>query len=191
MDEPLVEYYFEKLLREGLGLNTSDPNLSGTPRRVAKMYCREFLSSVGEEYCDFKSFPNIYGYNQIIMLDRIFFVSLCMHHFLPFTGNAWILYIPKGKLVGASKMARLVTHYAKRPQLQESLCHEIVESLNKEVQPEGAMVVLRAEHGCMRCRGVNQYGGAGMLTSAVKGSFLSGSDLELKGLEMVKLSLLI
>ena len=190
MNMEKTEYYFCKLMEEGLGLNLSDPNLIDTPARVAKMYCNEFFSCVGKEFDNFKSFPNTRGIKDIILLDKIHFVSMCAHHFLPFDGEAWILYIPSDKLVGASKMARVVNHYAKRPQLQEELSHEVIERFDAEVHPEGAMLFMRAVHGCMKCRGVNQYAGAGMITSAACGVFLSDPVLEQKGLEMIKISLM-
>ena len=190
MNKEKVEFYFRKLMKEGLGFDLSDPNLAETPKRVAKMYCDEFFKGVGEGFLDFKSFPNSMGYNQIIMLDRIFFISVCAHHFLPFTGHAWILYIPKDKLVGGSKPARLVDHYASRPQIQEQLCHEVIKVFDEEVQPQGTMVMMRAVHECMKCRGVKQYSGAGMMTSVVSGAFAKDSAMELKGLEMVKISLM-
>jgi len=189
MNKEKVEIYFRKVMTEGLKLDLSDPNLSETPNRVARMYCDELLRNVNKEFDALTCFPNNKKYDQIVMLDRIFFVSMCSHHLLPFSGYAWVLYVPNEKLVGASKMARLVTHYAKRPQLQEHLCHEVLEVFDTVVQPKGTMVVMRAIHGCMRCRGVNQYSGAGMMSSAVSGIFLEDTSMEQKGLEMIKISL--
>jgi len=189
VDEKKVEYYFAKLMEVGLKLDLKDPNLTDTPKRVAKMYCREFLCNQCVAFDDFTGFPNDIHYDQIIISDRIFFVSMCAHHFLPFTGNAWILYIPNDLLVGASKMARLVDHYACRPQLQERLCHEVINRFDAVIQPLGCMVYIRGIHGCMKCRGVRQYGGSGLGTSAVKGAFTE-NEQEMKGLELIKLSLL-
>jgi GTP cyclohydrolase IA len=190
VNEKLVEVLFAKILVEGLGMDLNDPNLIDTPARIAKMYCRELFSATRTEYDNFKSFPNDKGYSQIIVSDRIFFVSTCSHHFLPFSGLAWVLYIPDKLLVGASKMARLVEHYARRPQLQENLCHDVLHRFVQALGPLGAMVVMRAEHGCMKCRGVRQYSGASMITSAVDGLFLTDPSVKQEGLELVKLSLL-
>lgn len=190
MNEELVENYFALLMEKGLGLDLSDENLAGTPQRVAKMFCREFFCNMGKDFTDYKCFPNSHQYSQIIISEKIFFTSYCSHHFLPFTGNAWILYIPKTKLVGASKPARSVEHYAQRPQLQENLCHEVLNSFVKHVEPHGAMVFIRAIHGCMKCRGVRQQAGGGMGTSAIWGAFKSDKTLELKGYELIKISMM-
>jgi len=154
MNPKQVELGIRAALEKGLGLDLSDPNLEGTPSRIARMYCEEFFTGIGKEFHEFRVFPNKYGYDQIIMSDKIQFVSMCSHHFLPFEGWAWILYIPDRWLVGLSKLARLVDHYARRPQLQENLCHEVIMSFNREVHPKGCMVFLRGVHGCTRCRGV-------------------------------------
>jgi len=191
MDENIVKTCFKTLMESGLGLDLSDPNLEDTPGRVARMFCREFFSSVGHEFEDFKTFPNTHGYNTIIISDKIHFVSVCSHHFLPFMGFAWILYIPNEHLIGASKMARLVEHYSRRPQIQENLCHEIMNAFVEGVEPKGAMVVMRAVHNCMACRGVKQYADSGLGTSAVFGDFSTHSSLETKGYELIKLSLMV
>ena len=188
MNKDIVEQLFRELMEKGLGFDLSDPNLCDTPNRVARMYCEEFFGNCCVEFTDFKAFPNEHQYDQIIISDLIFFVSVCSHHFLPFTGNAWVLYIPKYKLVGASKMARLVEHYAARPQLQENLCHEVLNSFVAGIEPVGAMVVMRGIHGCMKCRGVKQRG-SGMGTSAVYGAFKK-PDVKSEGMDLIKLSLL-
>lgn len=173
MDLHLVEEYMHKILSEGLGLNMLDPNLIDTPKRIAKMYCRELFHNVGEEFPEskFRSFPNEKNYSQIVMVDNIHFTSMCSHHFMPFTGKAWFLYIPDEKLVGVSKIPRIVEHYAARPQLQENLCHEIMNRFVEVIKPKGVMLVMRAIHGCMSCRGVRQYANSGMTSSAIYGVF--------------------
>jgi GTP cyclohydrolase I len=188
MDQDIVKDSMTRLIREGLGLDLSDPNLTNTPLRIAKMYCREFFQNVGVDFDGVTCFPAPSESRDIIMFDNIDFVSICSHHFLPFTGRAWMLYIPKHKIVGASKPARIISHYSKRPQLQEVLCQDVLQCFNRHVQPEGSMVYMRAIHQCMSCRGAKQTQKAGMTTSAVSGVFLSVSTLELKALEMIKLS---
>src|SRR5512137_1444285 len=192
MNQDKVAFYFEKLMTEGLGLDMSDPNLCGTPTRVAKMYCQEFFKTVDEEFPEtlLTTFPNEDGYDEIILADNIPFTSICSHHFLPFTGKAWFLYIPRTNLLepsyghvewnrketdamlsGASKMARVVQHYAARPQLQERLAKQIVKRFEEIVKPAGTMLVMRAVHGCMSCRGVKAGNKAGLVTSIVRGAF--------------------
>jgi GTP cyclohydrolase I len=188
MNQLKVRHYFSLLMSEGLGLDLSDPNLKDTPKRVAKMYCSEFFSKMNEEFTDFKTFPNIGNYDEIILSDNIHFVSICSHHFLPFVGLAWLMYIPKDKLIGASKMARLVEHYSSRPQLQEILCHEIITAFEDGLKPLGSMIVMRAVHECMSCRGVKQHGKAGLTTSVIKGAFLKDS-VKQEGLRLIQLSL--
>ncbi len=171
-----------------LGLDLDDPHLTGTPDRITKMFCLEFFASVGKEFTDFTIFANDKGYNQIVMLDNIHFTSICAHHFLPFSGQAWILYIPDQALCGVSKMARLVEFYSKRPQIQENLCQVIMAQLVGLLFPKGAMVVMRAVHDCMACRGVNQHD-AKMISSAVYGCFAEDEKTRLEGLHLIELSL--
>ena len=190
MNQEKVAYFFKRLLVEGLGFKLSDPNLTDTPERVAKMYCQEWFKGTSSEFSDFKSFPNTESYKQIICFDKIHFSSVCSHHFLPFTGYAWVLYIPKSLLVGASKPSRLVEHYSSRPQLQENLTHQVLNRFAEVIKPAGAMVVMRALHECMMCRGAKQTNGAGMITDALNGCFRE-PDVKAEGLELIKLSLLM
>ena len=191
MNQEAATKHLEALLTDGLGLDLSDPNLSGTPERIARMYTNEFFTNVGKDFTDFKTFPNKSNYNQIVMMDHIHFTSMCSHHFLPFTGLAWLLYIPEDKLIGASKAARLIEHYAKRPQLQENLAHQVAHHFMENIQPQGVMVLMEAIHGCMACRGVNQYAGAGMGTSVVLGCFLDQPHIKAEAMEMIKISMSI
>jgi GTP cyclohydrolase I len=170
-----------------LGLDLDDPNLADTPKRIARMYRHDFFSNVGKEFEDFAKFPNDCGYDQIIVFDNIEFTSICSHHFLPFTGLAWLLYIPKEHLIGASKPARLIRHYSARPQLQERLCHEVINSFTKGIKPKAAMVYMRAVHGCMTCRGVRTSGGMG--NSAIYGLFRKDRSAKMEALELIKLSM--
>jgi GTP cyclohydrolase I len=190
MNPEVVEKYFRKLLVEGLGFDITDPNLIDTPKRIAKMYCNEWFKGTTSEFSDFKSFPNTEQYQQIICFDRIHFSSVCSHHFLPFTGLAWVLYLPDKTLVGASKPARLIAHYSSRPQLQENLTHQILNRFVAKIKPQGVMVVMRALHECMRCRGTKQTNGAGMITSALQGCFFEPA-VKTEGLELIKLSLIV
>ena len=186
-DENKVADCFERLLTEGLGLDLSDPNLSDTPKRVARMYCREFFASVGKEFDGWTFFPNNHQYDEIVNPGTIDFVSVCSHHFLPFSGQAWILYVPENVLIGASKAARLVDFYSRRPQIQENLTHQILHSFVLNVKPKGAMVVMKAIHGCMSHRGVKQTR-SNMTTSAVYGCLKEDKVLEHKALDLIRMS---
>jgi len=177
---PLLQHYLEKALSEGLGLDLTDPNLEDTPERIARMYCNEFFRNVGKDFPaeELTSFdidsepvtPHISDYG-MVLFDNIPYVSTCSHHFLPFSGLAWFVYIPDEVLVGASKPSRLINHYAARPQLQERLGREIVNRFIEVVKPKGAMLVMRAVHGCMSCRGVKNGNRSGMTTSVLYGGF--------------------
>jgi GTP cyclohydrolase I len=197
MNQALVEKYFGLLMSEGLGFDMEDPNLIDTPKRIAKMYCNELFNTVNKEFPEesFSKFPNSEKYNQITMMDNIHFSSVCSHHFLPFSGKAWFLYIPgdyiidvRSELVGASKPARLIAHYSARPQLQENLCHQVINRFVEVMQPRGAMLVMRAIHGCMANRGICQYNNSGMVSSAVYGSFEDGVT-RAEGMALIHLSM--
>lgn len=188
MNQKVAEKRLRQLLEEGLGLDLTDPNLRGTPKRIAKMYCQEFFKNMDEEFAAFSCFPNKKKYSEIIMADNIPFVSICSHHFLPFEGLAWFLYIPDKLLVGASKMARCLKHYAARPQLQETLVEEVVACFIENVKPLGVMLVARAVHGCMACRGVGTGRDAGLLTSKVWGAFEENEKTRQEALQLINLS---
>ena len=190
MDQAKVEFHFRKLMEEGLGFDMNDPNLIDTPKRVAKMYTHELFHAVDKEFPekDFRKFPNTKKYNQVTMIDNIHFTSVCSHHFLPFAGRGWFLYIPNElDLIGASKMPRIITHYAARPQLQENLCHDVMDRFVEVMKPVAAMLVLRAIHGCMSCRGVNQYNNTGMTSSAIYGGF-EKPELRAEAMSLIHLS---
>ncbi len=155
---------------EALGLDTSDPNLTETPERVAKMYLEMFhgLSEGAQPRVTF--FPNDEHYTAMVIEKDIPFYSLCSHHFVPFYGHAHLAYIPKDKIVGLSKMPRIVEFYARRPQLQERLTEQIAGFLEEKLRPQGAMVVMEARHLCVEMRGVKKPG-ALTVTSALRGIF--------------------
>ena len=193
MDQSQTEFHLREALEKGLGLDLSDPNLSGTPGRIAKMWVRELFESLDkpEGFENLTCFPNEKAYDQIIMLDRIHFVSTCSHHFLPFAGLAWLGYVPKGILAGASKPSRLISFFSKKPQLQENLSHEIIDCFNEKVDPQGCFLLMRGIHGCMSNRGALQYNGSGMTTSAVSGVFKTDSKARSEAMDLIKISLMI
>ena len=132
-----------------LGQDLDDPNLADTPRRVVASY-RELLH---REPLTMTTFPNDEGYDDLVLVHDIPFTSLCAHHLLPFRGVAHVGYLPAARLLGLSKLARVVEHFARGLQLQERLTVEIADYLESELLPHGVGVVLEAEHLCMSIRG--------------------------------------
>jgi len=155
---------------DALGLDGSDPNLAGTGRRVARAY-REILGGLrAEAEPSFSTFPNTEGYAGIVSVTGIPFYSICAHHFLPFFGTAHVGYIPGDRLVGLSKLSRVIDFFARRPQLQERLTEQAAQLLDERLAPGGVVVLLEARHLCMEMRGVSRPG-VTTTTTAVRGAF--------------------
>lgn len=159
-----------RAILEELGLDLADPNLAETDVRVAKLYLEMFHGLREGSRPKITTFPNDESYSGMVMEKEIPFYSLCSHHLVPFYGHAHIAYIPTDRIVGLSKLGRIVEFYAKRPQLQERLTEQIVTFLEEELRPHGAMVVVEARHLCVEMRGVKKAG-AVTVTSAIRGSF--------------------
>ena len=157
------------MMRE-LKLNLEDPNLEDTPRRVAEMYMEMFHGLREGSQPKVTSFPNDGGYHHMVIEREIAFYSMCAHHFVPFYGHAHIAYIPESRIVGLSKLPRILEFYAKRPQLQERLTEQVAEFLWSTLRPQGVMVVIEARHLCVEMRGVKKPG-ALTTTSALRGCF--------------------
>jgi len=155
---------------EALGLDMNDPNLSGTEWRVARAFRELFAGFYAGAEPALRTFPNTEGYSEIVAVTDIPFYSLCAHHFLPFSGTAHLAYVPQERLVGLSKLARLVDFYARRPQLQERMTEQIAQAIERRLHPAGAMVVIEARHFCMEMRGVGKAG-LTTTTSAIRGVF--------------------
>ena len=153
-----------------LGLDLKDPNLAETDLRVAKMYIEMFGGLAEGAEPKVTTFPNEEGYSHMVMEKQIPFYSMCAHHLVPFYGHAHIAYIPRERILGLSKFARILEFYAKRPQLQERLTEQVVRYLEAKLQPLGAMVVIEARHLCVEMRGVKKPG-ALTVTSALRGIF--------------------
>ena len=151
-------------LLEALGIDADTESMSRTPERVASMYA-EFLAP--PEF-SVTTFPNEGDYDELVIVRDIAFSSLCEHHLLPFTGVAHVAYLPGARIVGLSKLARVVELYARRLQVQERMTTQIADWLESELEPQGVGVVVEAEHLCMTVRGV-QAPGARTITSAVRG----------------------
>ncbi|HTR96648.1 MAG TPA: GTP cyclohydrolase I [Candidatus Acidoferrales bacterium] len=144
-------------LIDALGLARSDGELAGTPARVAGLY-RELLAGLDPAQAPSPiTFP-LEGPGQLVIVRDLAFHSLCVHHFLPFFGRATIAYLPGDRIFGISAAARLLDHYARRPQLQERIGEQIADHLERLVRPRGVAVLLEARHLCMEMRGVRRYG---------------------------------
>jgi GTP cyclohydrolase I len=161
----------EKAVRELIEALGEDPDREGlvdTPQRVAAFYAEVFDGLHREPGDVVDAFFGEEHYQEIVMVREIPFYSMCEHHFVPFHGQAHVAYIPKGKVTGLSKLARLVEGYARRPQMQERLTAQVADALAERLDPLGVMVVIEAEHLCMSMRGVRKPG-AVTVTSAVRG----------------------
>ncbi len=154
-------------LLEAVGEDPKRDGLRDTPDRVARMY-RETLSGYCEEP-KITVFPNDEGYNEMI-LDESYFFSYCEHHMVPFFGKAFIAYIPGDKLIGLSKLTRVLTFFSRRLQVQERLTKQVADYLTDKIKPKGVAVVLHGRHLCREMRGVEKHG-AVMTTSQLSGAF--------------------
>jgi GTP cyclohydrolase I len=163
IDQPAVERAARELLL-ALGADVDSEELRETPRRVADAYA-ELLTP---QPFRVTTFPNDDGYDELIVARSIPFHSLCMHHLLPFHGVAHIGYLPRDRIIGLSKLGRIVERFARDLQIQERLTTQIADCLERELEPKGVGVVLEAEHLCMSLRGVQKLG-AKTVTSALHG----------------------
>jgi GTP cyclohydrolase I len=156
-DEKKIELITEKFrdIMEILGLDLNDDSLRGTPHRVAKMYVKEIFSGLHpDNHPDIKLFENKYQYNEMLVEKNITFFSNCEHHFVPIIGKAHVAYISSGKVIGLSKLNRIVEYYAKRPQVQERLTVQIAKSMQQILETEDVAVYIDAVHLCVSSRGV-------------------------------------
>jgi GTP cyclohydrolase I len=151
-------------LLASFGADLDDESLAGTPGRVARAYA-ELLQS---KPFSLTTFPNDEGYDELVLTRDIPFQSLCEHHLMPFVGVAHVGYLPGSRILGLSKLARVVEHFARRLQVQERLTSQVAGWLDDHLQPKGVGVVLEAEHQCMSLRGVKTQG-ARTVTSALHG----------------------
>ena len=146
--------HFGKIM-ETLGLDISDDSLRDTPQRVAKMFVKEVFSGLDERnFPTITTFDNSYGYSEMLVEKDITLHSFCEHHFLPIIGKAHVAYFPGKKVVGLSKLNRLVGYYAKRPQVQERLTMQIAQGMQEVLGTEDVAVYIAADHQCVASRGV-------------------------------------
>jgi GTP cyclohydrolase IA len=167
-----------------IGEDPSREGIKETPRRIAEMYA-EVFRGMNEDPREVLSVGFEEGHNEMVILKDIPFYSICEHHLLPFYGMTHIGYIPKGRVVGASKLGRVVEILAKRPQLQERLTTQIANTIVEALQPQGVAVVIEAEHMCMTMRGVKQPG-SNIVTSAMRGSFRTRAVTRAEFLSLIK-----
>lgn len=154
-----------------LGLDLNDDSLKGTPQRVAKMYVKEIFSGLNPaNKPDIKLFDNKYKYNEMLIEKDITFFSNCEHHFVPIFGKAHCAYISSGKVIGLSKINRIVQYFAKRPQVQERLTVQIANELKKVLKTEDVAVVIDASHLCVSSRGIQDINSR-TITSQYFGKF--------------------
>jgi GTP cyclohydrolase IA len=151
-------------LLQALGIDTTAEDVADTPRRVVRMY-EELLTP---QPFNPTTFANDAGYDEMVLARDIPFTSLCAHHMLPFTGIAHVGYLPGDRIIGLSKLARVVTYFARNLQVQERLTKQVADWLNQELNPRAVGVVIRAEHQCMTIRGI-QASGSTTVTSTMHG----------------------
>ncbi len=164
----VIEKHFQIIMEE-LGLDMTDDSLRGTPHRVAKMFVEEIFSGLDPKNKPKLSvFDNSYHYDKMLVEADITFNSTCEHHFLPIIGKAHIGYVSSGKVIGLSKLNRIVDYYARRPQVQERMIMQIFNELKSALQTENVIIVVEATHLCVSSRGIKdessytstlQYGG--------------------------------
>jgi GTP cyclohydrolase I len=165
-----IESHFEKIM-ETLGLDLTDDSLKGTPKRVAKMYVKEIFGGLDPGKVPVASnFDNKYNYTEMLVEKDITVYSTCEHHFLPIVGKAHVAYFSEGKVIGLSKMNRIVDYYAKRPQVQERLTIQVVKHLQKYLGTEDVACVIDAKHLCVNSRGIRDIQSS-TVTSEFGGKF--------------------
>ncbi len=180
-----VEAAFRTIIR-WTGDNPDRDGLLNTPARLARAY-EEYFRGYNEdpERILSTTFEETEGYDEMIILRGIRFESHCEHHIAPIIGRAWVAYIPNGRVVGISKLARVVEVYAKRLQIQEKMTAQIANAINNVLQPQGVGVIIKAEHYCMTARGIMKPG-TDLVTSRMLGIFRSNAATRQEFLSMVQ-----
>lgn len=172
-DESKIEtiaFHFEEIMKT-LGLDLNDDSLQGTPRRVAKMYVKEIFSGLDpDNKPSAKLFENKFRFKEMLVERDILVQSYCEHHFVPIVGKAHVAYISSGKVIGLSKINRIVQYFAKRPQVQERLTVQVAEELKKVLETDDVAVVIDSAHMCVSLRGVKDTQSS-TVTSHYSGKF--------------------
>lgn len=165
-----ISKHFRKIM-EALGLDTNDESLSGTPYRVAKMYVNEIFHGLKPENKPVvRKFSNKYNYEEMVVEKNINVTSFCEHHFLPFLGKAHVAYISSGKVIGLSKINRIVDYYSRRPQVQERLTLQVAQELQNALETEDVAVFIESKHLCVSTRGIEDRESS-TVTTEFRGAF--------------------
>ncbi len=166
----LIAQHFGEIMRI-LGLDLEDDSLKGTPKRVAKMYVNEVFSGLDPDNKPAVTlFDNVYNYEEMLVEKNIKVHSFCEHHFVPIIGKAHVAYISNGKVIGLSKINRIVDYFSRRPQVQERLTVQIAEELKKALHTEDVAVAITADHMCVTLRGIKDHDSS-TFTSSFHGKF--------------------
>ncbi len=179
----------EEAVRTLIRWSGDDPGREGlldTPSRVVRSYA-EFFAGYHQDPMEIlkRTFSETHGYDEMVLLKDIEFQSHCEHHMVPIVGKAHVAYLPDSRVVGISKLARVVEAYAKRLQIQEKMTNQIAQAINDVLQPRGVGVVIEAVHQCMTTRGVNKQG-VSMVTSCVLGKFREDRRTRQEFLDLIK-----
>lgn len=171
-----------------LGLDMTDDSLRGTPKRVAKMFVKELFSGLlPENEPKASSFENKYQYSEMLVEKNIVLYSTCEHHFLPIVGKAHVAYMSKGRVIGLSKLNRIVDYYAKRPQVQERLTMQVVKHLQRELGTDDVACVIDAKHLCVNSRGIKDINSS--TVTAEYGGRFKEKDVKRELLDYIQMEL--
>ena len=173
-----------RLFLEGIGEDPDREGLKETPRRISEM-CNELFGGMEQDASEHMRKVFTADNNEMVLEKDISFYSVCEHHFLPFYGKVHIAYVPNGKVVGLSKLARTVEVYARRAQIQEKMTSQIAEDIMKYLEPQGVMVMIEAEHMCMTMRGIKKPGTT-TVSYVAKGVFETDTELRNTFFHIVK-----
>jgi GTP cyclohydrolase I len=174
-----------RLILEGIGEDPKRSGIQRTPQRVASMF-KEILGGLNEDPAEYMRVIHDEKHDEMVLIKNIPLYSMCEHHLLPFAGVAHVAYIPKqGRIVGLSKIARVVEAYARRLQVQERLTKQIADLIDLRLKPLGVMVVIEAEHMCMSMRGAKKPKSM-TVTSAVRGSFRTSHTTRTEAMTLIK-----
>lgn len=168
VDQPKIAEAVRQII-DAIGEDAAREGLQDTPQRIARMYA-ELFAGLHQDPRELLGTGFRESHKEMVILKNVPFYSLCEHHFLPFHGQAHVGYVPEGRVVGASKIARLVDALARRPQMQERLTSQVADVIMECLQPDGVAVIIEAEHLCLTMRGV-QKPGTLLVTSAIRGGF--------------------
>lgn len=184
-----MELSSEQLLRQillDIGEYPEREGLKETPCRVVKSWKELYAGYTVNVASLFTTFKDVSGYNQVVICKDIELFSMCEHHMLPFFGKAHVAYLPDKKVVGISKLARVLEAYSRRLQIQERIGEQVTDAIMEYLQPKGAACIIEAVHMCMRMRGVNKQESV-MVTSSLKGAFLEEPTVRYELMQLIKL----